>query len=249
VTLTRQLASRLRRKLGCARRAAPIDIAAMKRFAWLAAASGVLFVALLAMSNLLPTAAPHVEDSPATVAVYFTQHRDTFLVALYLQGFSVIPLLLFAAGLRQRFSAGAATVWPDLAFVAAGLTAAVSLAVAPFWAALAYRTATRASDEVITVMFDLGNLGYNLIGFPFALFAAAASLAMNAPERRWRWLRAIGFTVAAGQLLAAGSLDRGGPFAPGGTIFLVTFIQFSLWMVGTAVSLAIDAWIAPEPTA
>src|SRR5262249_26461780 len=121
--------------------------------------------------------------------------------------------------------------------------AAVSLAVGPFWAVLAYRIP--ATNNAVQALFDLGNLGYNFIGFPLSLFIVCSSVRMmkHPPSR---WLGWIGLPVAAVQAIAAGSVAKSGFFSPGGGVFLVAFAGFALWVVGVSVSLLLRAEREPR---
>jgi hypothetical protein len=197
----------------------------------LAAGSGWLFVVLLTLSNVLPGLPPAASSPADQVLRYFLVHRSIFLFAVCLQGLAVWPFLLFAATLGKDLEVQKQDIVPSLLVAFASIAAAAALAVASFWAALAYRAPAGLDPVTIGVLFDLGNVGYNFIGFPFAAFLGIASTRMRA--KRWGpgWLAWLGYIAAVGQLVTGAAFASTGAFAPGGWSFVAAFALFSFWIV------------------
>ncbi len=200
--------------------------------------SGILFVVLLAVSFTLPTQPPQSGESPQKVIEFFKNHRLQFFIALYLQGLALIPFFVFSARLRDLLHSveGGKSLFASVSFASAVASGALALAISPFWATLAYRS-NRSDPGMVRVLFDLGNLGFNVISFPFAIFIAAASVVMIRAGIPARWLGWAGIPVAFLQLVSAGSFAEAGIFAPGGLIFLVGFFFWALWVLTTSTMM------------
>jgi len=136
----------------------------------IAAFSGWFFVALLVAANLLPGLPPNAPAPADQVAQYFAVHRTMFLFAVMLEGLSVGPLLIFAATLASDLREESSDPLPPQLIAFASVAAAVALAVAFFWAALAYEAPSGYEPSVTRAIFNLGNIGYSFIGFPFSAF-------------------------------------------------------------------------------
>lgn len=216
---------------------------------WLAFACGIVFVGMLVISNLLPTQPPQSSDSADMIIAFFRIHRFVFLLALYLQGLSIAPLFIFAAKLRNVLhrAEGGTGFFAGISFAASVATGALALAIGPFWAVLAYNQTTfDGNPAVVHALFDLGNVGYNLISFPSALFVATASFVMIRTGVMARWLGWVGLLVALSQLISAGSLAQNGVFAPGGVIILIGFLLFVLWIFATSILFLFPSRTTPH---
>jgi hypothetical protein len=203
----------------------------------IAAVSGWIFVIFLVAGNLLPGLPPDSTASAESIVVYFEEHRSVFLCAVFLEGLSVCPFLLFAFGVASALKASQDDKLPSLLVAFASVAGAVALAIASFWAVLAYRTPQGFDASVTRALFDLGNLGYNFIGFPFGAFLVLACLRI----RKLHWghpsLYVTGFLAAIGQLLSCAAFARTGILSPGGPAFLAAFVLFALWIVLASVRL------------
>jgi len=198
---------------------------------------GWAFVALLAVGNLLPGLPPGPGASANEISQYFAVHRAIFLCAVFLEGLSVWPYLIFVVALASALTEEDPDPLRGQLMAFAGVAGAVALAVAGFWATLAFEAPSGYGPEVTRAVFALGNLGYNFIGFPFAAFVALASLRMRKTLWSPRWIAWLGFLASAGQLITAAAFARDGIFSPGGSSFIAAFALFALWIVLTSFRL------------
>src|SRR5260370_11676119 len=185
----------------------------------LGAACGWVFVAMLTVANILPGLPPGAASPADEVAKYFVAHRESFLVAVYLEGLSVMPFLVFVVVLAHNLKSGDGDVLPSLLIAFGTVAPATALAITEFWAVLAYQASEKYELSVIRMIFELGNVAYNFIEVPFAAFLGVASFRMHSSQWGSKWLVWTGYLAALGQLLTARTLANPGMIAPGGAKF------------------------------
>ncbi len=203
----------------------------------LGAACGWLFVAMLTAANILPGLPPSAASPADEVARYFVAHRESFLVAVYLEGLCVVPFLVFVVVLAHNLKSGDGDVLPALLISFGSVAAATALSIAGFWAVLAYQASEKYELSVIRMIFELGNVAYNFIGFPFAAFLGLASFGMRSSRWGSKWLVWAGSLAALGQLVTAGAFADRGMFAPGGPSFVGAYALFAAWIVAVCRTL------------
>src|SRR5260370_26392293 len=196
----------------------------------LGAACGWGFVAMLTAANILPGLPPSAASPADEVARYFVAHRESFLVAVYLEGLCVVPFLVFVVVLASNLKSGDGDVLPALLMSFGSVAAATALSIAGFWAVLAYQASEKYELSVIRMIFELGNVAYNFIGFPFAAFLGLASFGMRSSRWCSKWLAWPRPSVHFGQPVTAGAFPAPGMFAPGGPGFVGASALFAAWI-------------------
>src|SRR5262245_9675711 len=106
----------------------------------LAPLSGIAFVVLVAVAFIgVGGNTPDVNDSPAKITSYWTDHHDKQVFAAILVAFGAIFLAIFTASLRDRMrgAAGEAALWRNLILIGGSASVAGFLAAVGFHVALA----------------------------------------------------------------------------------------------------------------
>jgi Domain of unknown function (DUF4386) len=214
----------------------------------LAAAGGIVGVALFVVAALLYGNPPTVSDDSATVTQFFADNRDRVLWTVFFQGLGVLAILWFVAALVTRMRdagearLGAAAFGSFLLVFAVGSTAALTRA------SLAYSIADEGADLVLplyhlTVVFDV--LGGLLIAGLWAA-VAGASLRAGILPRWWGWVSAV---AAAWAVINATAWGRDGFWSPTGGASYIGFIVFAGWILVTSILLTMRTKPAEEVVA
>ncbi len=205
---------------------------------WLryAAGAGIVSVILTVLGAFLPGAPPQPDDPLGDIRAYFADHRTALLIAAYLGGLSAILSLWFIAGLRtvlRRAEGGDGTL--ALAMFAGGLVVnGMALLGTVLSATLAFNA--DRDDGVFRTVYDLGNMTFAVLYFPWALFTAAAAVVMIRTGVLARWLGWAGLVVAVVMLVGAAGLGQtSGAWAAGGVISFVAFLLGMAWILVTSI--------------
>src|SRR6476661_1564421 len=134
-----------------------------------AAAAGIAFVVLVLASAFLPGVPPATDDPVSDIHAFYADHRTALLLATYLGGLATIFSLWFLSGLRSvlRRAEGGGGTFANLMFGAGIVTNAISLVGAMPATVLAFNAGR--DDATIRLFFDLSNMFFALIMFPWAL--------------------------------------------------------------------------------
>jgi hypothetical protein len=218
-------------------------------WAWLAAASGVVFAVLVVLTFILSGAPPALDDTPEKINAYFAHHRSDVLLATFIGALAAFFFLWFAAVLRSVLvrAEGATGRLANLAFGGAIATIPLVLLGDAAYSAIALHLAKQPTPDLILsqTLFDFGNLAYAAAAIPQAVFMAAAGIVMvrtGAIHRLLGWLA----LVAAGVFLIA-SAARLSDDSPLWIMNLVGLVLFLVWIVIVSVLLLVR--LKPAPTA
>ncbi len=224
-----------------------------RRTGRLTAIAGLSTIALL-LAEIATWGNPQYTDPASRLRDLFAVHHVQASVSLTLTAFSIIPLLIFTAGLTTltRRDGGDGT-WSTMLTAATAVFAAAQITFAALSGALVAAAPTATSHELTLL---LGPLTY-LDGarfMPFAVMTAAASLLVlrAAPFRHWIGL--AGLASAACNLIGQLSLldfTGNSPISNLGAASQLGFLLFIVWTIAIAVTLlknkaAIPA-AAPNP--
>lgn len=202
----------------------------------LAAAGGIVGVALFIVAGILYGSPPGVDEDAQSVADFFADSRSQVLTAIFLQGLGVLAILWFVAALVTAMREAGETRLATAAFGSFLLAFSIGGVAAITRASLAYSIADEGSDLILplyhlTVVFDVF---VNILGAGLFLAVGGATLRTGLFQRWWGWL-----SIAAGLLLIVGGTAwaRDGFWSPTGGVSYITFIAFLVWMLVTSVLL------------
>jgi Domain of unknown function (DUF4386) len=202
------------------------------------AVAGVAGLVLLIVANVQLGTPPKATDSASRVASFLADERGRVLLFVALFAVAYILLVTFGAALRQALrAAGDGSAMPDLTYGATLWINAMGLVALATTGAAAYRS-PGLSAGTARALFDVTNIGFALLGAPFAVLLASASL--SGMGTRWfpRWVGWLG--IAAGALNVAKVLTlfpRSGAFTPNGDASLLFVAPIWVWTIAVAVVL------------
>jgi hypothetical protein len=202
----------------------------------LAAAGGIVGVALFIVAGILYGSPPGVDEDAQSVADFFADNRSQVLTAIFLQGLGVLAILWFVAALVTAMRDAGESRLAAAAFGSFLLAFSIGGVAAISRATLAYSIADEGADLALplyhlSVVFDVF---VNILGAGLFLAVGGATLRTGLFARWWGWL-----SLLAGLLLVVGATAwaRDGFWSPTGGVSYVTFIVFIVWMLVTSVLL------------
>ena len=202
----------------------------------LAAAGGIVGVALFIVAGILYGSPPGVDEDAQSVADFFADNRSQVLTAIFLQGLGVLALLWFVAALVTAMRDAGEARLATAAFGSFLLAFSIGGVAAISRATLAYSIADEGSDVVLplyhlSVVFDVF---VNILAAGMFLAVGAATLRTGLFARWWGWI-----SLLAGVLLIIGgsAWARDGFWSPTGGAAFACFIIFVVWMLVTSVLL------------
>lgn|GEM_PF-6996807 len=158
------------------------------------------------------------------------------LVFVLLFSVGYILLLTFAAGVRQVLRrAGDSSTLPVLAFGAAIWVNVVGTIGLVAIGAAAFR-APSLEPGIAQSLSDMNNIGFALIGVPFAVLFGAASVSAMSARVFPRWIIWVGFLIVALNVVKLFTVfTRSGGFAPGGDLSIVPVVPIWVWTIAVGI--------------
>ncbi len=199
-----------------------------------AALSGVLFVALLAVHvGLQGDGVPSVTDSAETIVRYLVDHRTETQIGTYLQGLAMVAYLWFA-GCLWRFLRPAEGGPGRLSIVAAvstvGLVALIGIHIATL-STLALRADGAVNPQIVATGYLFAMVVLGLSAFPAAAVTGSVGLLALRSGALPRWFGRLSLASSALWLLAGvGAASEHDLWAG------VGFVAFALWLAWTAIA-------------
>jgi hypothetical protein len=216
----------------------------------LAAAGGIVGVALFVVAAIVYGSPPTVGDDSQTVASFFADHRDRVLSAIFLQGLGVLAVLWFLAALVNTMREAGEARLAAAAFGSFLLAFAFGGIGAVTRATLAYSVADEGGD-LVRPLYHLAavlDVFANLLGAGLLVAVGAAALRTGLFARWWAWI-----SVLAGVVSVIGSTAwaRDGFWSPTGGVTFVCFVVFLGWILVTSILLTRRAatGLASSPSA
>lgn len=224
---------------------------AEERWERLAAATGIAFVVVTAISLVIAPTPPDPGAAPDTVASYYTDNGDKLRLQSYVLGIGGVFFLWFLGTLRA-FLRGAEGENGRLSATAFGAGIATFAAIgtgAGITATLAHRVAEQADPGVTSAMHDLAAMSFAGASFSTAAFFTAVALVSGRTKALPAWLGWFAWLLLPLSLIGAAAvfLDSG-PFAPGGVFGYVGFGLTLLWFLGASVVLMQRVGRGTQPT-
>ncbi len=206
------------------------------RLVRIAGVSGISGIVVLLVANVQLGTPPNADDPAPKIARFLTDHRTSVLLLAVLFPVAYLLLVLFAAGLRGMLErAGDTSGLPRLVFAAAVWVIVVGTVSVIATGAAAFR-APALDPNAAQALFDVNNIGFALIGVPFAVLFGAASVSSMSTRALPRWIAWVG--ILAGVLNVAKVftvLSRSGGLSPGGGFSLAAVVPIWIWTVAVGV--------------
>jgi hypothetical protein len=214
------------------------------------AVAGILSVVLL-LAEILIWGNPQYGDPVSKLKNVFVEHQRMAYISAALAAWSLVALLVFAAGLAatlRRLQADNVI----LSVIVVGAAVAFGAAQIAFGAVSGtlVLNAAHASDSEINMM--QGALTYldALRFMPFGLMTVAAGLAMTSGLGFARWIGWVGIASGLANLLAQVSLlDPEGPLGNAGNAGQVGFLLYIIWALAVGGTLLRHPVAAAAPAA
>jgi hypothetical protein len=215
----------------------------------LAAAGGIVGVALFIVAGFLYGSPPGVDEDAQSVADFFADNRSQVLTSVFLQGLGVLAILWFVAALVTAMRDVGESRLATAAFGSFLLAFSLGATAAITRSSLAYSLADEGSDLVLplyhlSVVFDVF---VNVLAAGIFIAVGGATLRTGLFARWWGWI-----SIAAGLLLIVGATAwaRDGFWSPTGGAAWITFLIFILWMLVTSILLTmkVRASVATAPS-
>jgi hypothetical protein len=210
----------------------------------LAAAGGIIGVALFVIAGIVYGSPPGVDEDATSVASFFADHRDRVLCTVFLQGLGVLAILWFFAALVQAMREAGEARLATAAFGSFVLAFSLGGMAALSRATLAYSLADEGADLVLplyhlSVVIDVFA---SLLGAGVFAAVAGATLRTGLFARWWGWLSALAALLS---VVSATAWARDGFWSPTGGLSFVGFGVFIVWMLVTSVLLTMRMRGAP----
>jgi Domain of unknown function (DUF4386) len=207
--------------------------------------AAILGIVLLVVANIQLGTPPKSEDPATKTAMFLADKRSQVLLYVALFAIAYILLVTFGAALRQLLRrSGDPSALPDLVLGSTLWIVAVGFASLLGVGAAAYRSPAVTAGTA-QVLSDVTSIGFAVLGAPFAvLFASASISAMNTRALpRWvGWLGLLTAVLNVAKLLTI--FPRSGGFAPNGEAGLLFLLPIWVWTIAVAIVM----WRgAPQP--
>jgi hypothetical protein len=193
-------------------------------------ATGILFVVLILVSELLKGDSPSPTGPATEIASFFEERRSSILAGAYVQLLALFLLALLFAALAPRLMSQELTTG-RLARIGLVLVL-VAYSAYVFWtAAAAFGAGLDAGPDTGKALWEIRFVAETFVNLPVALFVGAVGLAAGVGGRWYRW---VSLAVAAAFAVGGAALARNGFFAPDGGYGFILFWLLPLWVVVTA---------------
>lgn len=201
---------------------------------------GIAFVVVWIPAYLSKGVTPVYDNPIDETRTWWQDHCLRYLLAQYvviLAGMIfLLPYMVAFTSVLGR-AEGSVRLWSRVSLIGGVFFIATQLAAGAAWTALAVGADTLSDDGMRTLMYlDVG--AYQVPGFGFGVFVAAASLVIATTGALPRWIGYLGLPLGVALLLAPlNVVDNGSE----GFFDWVSFLSFHLanvWILATAVTMA-----------
>lgn len=197
---------------------------------------GIAFVVLSLIATFIAPSPPQASDGADKITAYFVDHRTAILLSGYLNGLSLIPIILFIAALYALLhdAEGAPGRLALMAFGAAILSGTLATLSAIVSSVLAF-VGKDSDAATVRGLYAFSQMTGVFIWFPVAAWLLAASLIMLGMAGAYRWIAWLGLLGVIVGLLEGASVAKSGFFALGSILGLAAFLLFAIWILATSI--------------
>jgi len=214
-----------------------------------AAASGIGFVVLLLVGNLIPGSPKKYDASAATIVSWLHDKHKSLLVAAVLFGLAYIFFLWFLASFAGLFREAGERRLSTVIYGGGVALITIGAITDGVMVTLARVVSLGADDTTVKTLYDVDTFLYNRIYW----FAAAVALAVFIAVWRTKvlaewfgWLSALGAVVF---VIGGVSMKSSGFFSPTGGMPFIAFLVFLIWVLVASLLLVQQTGEATMPVA
>lgn len=202
----------------------------------LAAAGGIIGVALFIVAIIVYGSAPSADDDAQAVAAFFSDNRSRVLWSVVLSGLGLLAFVWFIAALVQTMRDAGEGRLASAAFASFLLGYSIGAVAALDRATLAFSVADARPDLVLP-LYHL-SLVIDVVGglLVAGLYTAVAGATFRTGlfPRWWAWISAV---AAVWAVVNATAWNRDGFWSPTGGGAFIGFNVFFVWMLVTSILL------------
>ena len=221
------------------------------RWERIAAGSGIVWVVLTAVGNIIQTNPPGVNDPVGQISSYYLVHRSAILLGEFVIGVGALFFLWFVGSLYSHFrrAEGDPGRVSTIVFGAGIWTLAVFVVEGSMYTALAYKIAGEGDSRITQAVWDLANVAATFRGYTVAILFVAIAVAVLRTGALPRWTGMSALVLGLLQIVRPlGVFADSGPFVLLGAFSAIGFALDGIWVLVTSVLLMRRVGHAPMAT-
>src|SRR2546428_7238887 len=210
------------------------------RWERIAAGTGIVWVVLTAVGNIIQTNPPGVNDPVGKITSYFVVHRSAILLGEFLIGVAAVFFLWFLGSLygQLRRAEGDPGRVSTIVFGAGVWTLGVFLVEGSLYTALAYKIAREGDSRIIQAAWDIASVAATFRGYTVAIPFAAIAVAVLRTGALPRWIGASAMVLGLLQIVRPlGVFANSGPFVLLGAYSGISFALDGIWVLAASALL------------
>ena len=210
------------------------------RWERVAAGTGIVWVVLTAVGNIIQTNPPGVNDPVGKITSYYLDNRSAILLGEFLIGIGAVFFLWFAGSLYGHFRRAEGEPGRLSAIVmGAGVwTLGVFLVEGALYTALAYKIAGEGDTRITQAVWDIANVAATFRGYTVGILFVAIAVAVLRTGALPLWIGTSAVVLGVLQLVRGlGVFADSGPFVLGGAFSGIGFALDGIWTLVTSVVL------------
>jgi hypothetical protein len=194
---------------------------------------GIVAVALVIVTFFLPGSPPKIDDSPSTIASWYTENQDALLTNSFLSGLALVFLTFFFASLVYTLWNAEERRLAITTLAGAVLLGALGLLAVTIQTLLAYGLAAKMEAETVKFLwaFTIGPFGFN---WAVAIIAAATGFATLRTRILPTWYAAASIVASVWFVISGATYASDGFFSPTGAFATIGFFAFLAWVLLTS---------------
>ena len=210
------------------------------RWERLAAGTGVVWVVLTAVGNIIQTNPPGVNDQVGKITSYYLDHRSAILLGECLIGICAAFFLWFMGSLYGHFRRAEGEPGRVSAIVmGAGVwTLGVFLVEGALYTALAYKIAGEGDSRITQAVWDIAGVAATFRGYTVGILFVAIAVAVLRTSVMPRWIGTSALVLGLLQLVRGLRVfASSGPFVLLGAFSGIGFALDGIWVLATSIVL------------
>ena len=221
-----------------------------RRWERIAAGTGIVWVVLTAVGNIIQTEPPGVNDPVGTITTYYLDHRSAILLGEFLIGIGAVFFLWFLGSLFAHFrrAEGEPGRISEIVMGAGVWTLGVFLVEGALYTTLAYKIAGEGDSSITQAVWDIANVAATFRGYTVGVLFVAIAVVVLRTGALPRWIGMSALVLGLLQLVRGlGVFADSGPFVLGGAFSGIGFALDGIWVLVTSVMLVRRVDRSPEP--